>query len=342
MRIFKGLGEINDNSKPIIIAEACENHLGDINLAIQMIEKAKAAGADVIKFQHHLRDHEMVKGLKMSNNFEEDLYDFLGRCSLDINQHIRLNNCCEDLGIKYLCTPFCKEAAEELLKYNLISTAKIGSGELLDFRLLDFLIDKNVSLILSTGMSTLEEINTSVDFLNSKNADFSLLHCVSEYPPDPNDICIDTISFLKEKFQNQIIGFSCHTPDIYTALAAATLGAKIIEKHVTLDKSISCPDQSVSIDFSQLKNLVEGVSQIYKSRGVREKVFEIEQDIKSWARRIIVVKENLKAGDFLSESNLTTLRAGEGISSERFFYFLGKEINQDILAGSKLVEDMIL
>ena len=114
MRSFKGLSELNDNSKPIIIAEACENHLGDINVAIKMIEKAKEAGADVIKFQHHLRDFEMVKGLKMSNNFDEDLYDFLGRCSLDISQQITLKKCCDDLGIEYLCTPFCKEAAAEL------------------------------------------------------------------------------------------------------------------------------------------------------------------------------------------------------------------------------------
>ena len=287
-------------NKPIIIAEACENHLGDINVAIKMIEKSKVAGADVIKFQHHLRDFEMVKGLKMSNNFDEDLYDFLGRCSLDISQQVTLKKCCDDIGIEYLCTPFCMEAAAELCKFNLISTAKIGSGELLDFRLQDYLINEKISLILSTGMSTLDEIFTSVNFLESRNADFALLHCVSEYPPDPNDISVDTISLLKEKIPNHIIGFSCHTPDIYTALAAVTLGAKIVEKHVTLDKTVSCPDQSVSIDFMQLQNLVEGIDQIHKSRGIRTEVFEIEKDIKSWARRVLVIKEDLKEGDFLN------------------------------------------
>ena len=153
-------------------------------------------------------------------------------------------------------------------------------------------------------MSTLDEIFNSVDFLESRNADFALLHCVSEYPPNPEDISVDTITLLKEKFPDQIIGFSCHTPDIYTALAAVTLGAKIVEKHVTLDKTVSCPDQSVSIDFTQLKNLVEGIEQIHKSRGTRTKVFEIEKDIKSWARRVLVIKEDLKKGEFLSISNL--------------------------------------
>ncbi len=341
MRVFSGLGEINEKSKPIIIAEACENHLGDINVAIKMIKKAKEAGADVIKFQHHLRDFEMVKGLKMSNNFDEDLYEFLGRCSLDISQHVMLKKCCEDIGIEYLCTPFCKEAAEELLKFNLISTAKIGSGELLDFRLIDYLVKESISLILSTGMSTLDEIFKSVNFLESKNAEFALLHCVSEYPPNPNDISLDTVSLLMRKFPNQIIGFSCHTPYIYTALAAATIGAKIIEKHVTLDKTISCPDQSVSIDFNELKNLVDGIDQIHKSRGIRTDVFEIEKDIKSWARRVLVVKDNLKKGDLLSMNNLTTLRAGEGISSEEFFNYIGRKLNRDVLAGSKLTDEML-
>ena len=341
MRIFNGLGGLDNNSKPKVIAEACENHLGDLNVARKMIEKAKDSGADVIKFQHHLRDFEMVKGLKMSNNFDEDLYDFLGRCSLNIKDHILLKKYCDEIGIEYLCTPFCKEAAEELIKFNLINTAKIGSGELLDFRLLDFLVNEKISLILSTGMSTIEEIEKSVRFLNNRNADYALLHCVSEYPPDPNDICLDTISLLKEKFPTKVIGFSCHTPTIYTSLAAVTLDALIIEKHVTLDKTIACPDQSVSIDFTEMKNLVDGIKQIYKGRGIRKKVFEIEKDIKSWARRILVINKDLKSGQKLSISNLTTLRAGKGISSEYFFDYLDKEIKTDVLKGTKLSDELV-
>ena len=208
MRSFKGLGGLQDNSKPLIIAEACENHLGDLDVAIKMVEKSFQAGADVIKFQHHLRDDEMIRGLTMSDNFNEDLYDFLGRCSLKIEDHIRLKSCCDTLGIKYLCTPFSKEAAKELLDNKLISTAKIGSGELLDFRLIDYLLNADISLILSTGMSTIEEINKSARFLNSKKSDFSFLHCVSEYPPKSNDICLDTLTLLMDKFPRNIIGFS--------------------------------------------------------------------------------------------------------------------------------------
>ena len=109
-----------------------------------------------------------------------------------------------------------------------------------------------------------------------------------------------------------------------------------------MDKTVSCPDQSVSIDFTQLKNLVEGIEQIHKSRGTRTKVFEIEKDIKSWARRVLVIKEDLKKGEFLSISNLTTLRAGVGISSEKFFNYLGRQLNKDVSSGSKLIDEMLL
>ncbi|MBI96857.1 CMP-N-acetylneuraminic acid synthetase [bacterium] len=341
MRLFKGVGGITQKSKPLVIAEACENHLGNIDIAIKMIEESSKAGADAVKFQHHLREHEMIRGLAMSANFDEDLYDFLGRCSLKINDHIRLKKCCDSLGIKYLCTPFCKEAAVELLDYNLIDTAKIGSGELLDFRLLDYLISSQIPLILSTGMSTIEEIQSAYDFLKSKDSDFCFLHCVSEYPPNPKDICLDTITFLRERFVDLIIGFSCHTPDIYTAFAAITLGANIVEKHVILDKNVSCPDQSVSIEFTQLKQLVDGINAIHSGRGFRRNVFENELEIKSWARRILVAKHDIGVGEKLSQDNLTTLRAGNGISSEYYFHFLGKTVISDIYSGMIISKQML-
>ena len=144
---------------------------------LKMISESKNAGCEVIKFQHHLRDKEMVKGLNMSKNFNEDLYDF-GRCSLNIQQHILLKNECERLGIKYLCTPFCKEAAQELIENKLCETMKIGSGEMQDFRLLDFLTKEGINLILSTGMSTLKEIDETI---NSLRKEMPLLHLCIVY-----------------------------------------------------------------------------------------------------------------------------------------------------------------
>lgn len=341
LRSFKGLGGLNSESKPIVIAEACENHLGDIDVAKEMIKLAKNSGAEVIKFQHHLRDFEMIKGLKMSGNFDEDLYDFLGRCSLNIDQHIELKKTCEENNIKYLCTPFCKEAAAELLENNLLDCVKIGSGEMLDFRLLDFLANKKISMILSTGMSESSEIKKTFEFLSKKNADFAFLHCISEYPPSYEDINLDSVSSLQEKFPNNIIGFSCHTPSIYTGLAASILGAKIIEKHVIIDKNQKCPDQEVSISFEELKDLCEGIKLLYKSRGNSRKVFEKEKEIRSWARRVILASKTIKPGDYFNEQNLTTMRAGEGLSSEYFFELIGKKSSKFFEVNEYITEDSL-
>lgn len=341
MRSFKGFGGLTSESKPIVIAEACENHLGDIDIAKKMIFLAKDAGAEVIKFQHHLRDFEMIKGLKMSTNFDEDLYDFLGRCSFNIDQHIELKKTCEENNIKYLCTPFCKEAAAELIENNLIDCAKIGSGEMLDFRLLDFLANKKVSMILSTGMSESSEIEKTFQFLSEKNVDFAFLHCISEYPPTYDDINLDSIVTLKQKFPNNIIGFSCHTPSIYTGLAASILGAKIIEKHVIIDKTQKCPDQEVSISFAELKDLCQGISLLHKSRGNKRKVFEKEKEIRSWARRVIIASQNIKSGEDFNENNITTMRAGDGLSSEYFFDLIGKKSPKNFFLNDYITKDCL-
>ncbi len=337
-KYFPGLGGVSYGDKPLIIAEACENHLGNIDNAMQMIEESKAAGCEVIKFQHHIRDKEMIKGLKMSNNFDEDLYEFLGRCSLNISQHILLAKECNRIGIQYLCTPFCKEAAEELIEKKLCETMKIGSGEMQDYRLLNYLSEEKINLILSTGMSTLKEIEETYAFLKSRNASFSIMHCVSEYPPIYEDVKLDTISFLRKKFPDICIGFSCHTPTIYSSIAAATIGVEFIEKHVTLDPSVDCPDKDVSLTFSQITELCNAIIYIYKSRGTREEVMEKEKEIRSWARRIIVSTREIKKGEIFTEDNITTLRAGEGLSSKYFFELLNKPSKVFIEKGSKLKE----
>ena len=226
------------------------------------------------------------------------------------------------------------------IKYKLLDTVKIGSGELLDFRLLDYLVKSKISIILSTGMSSIKEIETTNKFLTFRNSDFCFLHCVSEYPPLPEDICLDTLTLLIRKFPELIIGFSCHTPDIFTSLAAVTLGAKIVEKHVILDKNITCPDQSVSLEFPKLLELTQGIQAIVASRGIRENVLESEMPIRDWARRVLVAKDQIPQGAKLDEKNMTTLRAGnKGISSEFYFDYIGKKSIKNISPGDILLDD---
>ena len=327
---FNGLGVITENSPTIIIAEACENHLGSIETAVSMIKEAKSCGADFIKFQHHLRDKEMVRGLKMTDNFGEDLYDFLGRCSLKIDQHIYLAEKCKEVGIGYLCTPFCLEAAQELYSYGLSSTVKIGSGEMLDFRLLGWLAKQNIPMVISTGMSKKAEIDTTVEFLKSQQAEFALLHCVSEYPPIEGDIYLDTITSLKARYPDTVIGFSCHTQNPYSAYGAVTLGAKIVEKHFTLDGTIDCPDQHVSLEPEVFSALVAGIRSIERSRGVKNDVLDAEQGVRGWARRIVVAKRDIEENELLTEENTTVKRAGRGECSSQYYSMLNRKLSKAI------------
>ena len=329
------------NYNVCIIAEACENHLGDMDTAKRMIDLAKIAGCNIVKFQHHRPEFEMKRGLKMSSNFNEDLYDFLLRCSLSIDQHKELYDYCNQAGIQYLCTPFCKEAAEDLVEAGLGDMFKIGSGEMNDFPLLKYLSDNKKKMLISTGMSSLDEIDETVVFLKSVGANFSLFHCVSEYPPSNSDIALDTISLLIKKYPDIDIGFSCHTPSIYTSLAAVTLGARFVEKHFILDKTQSCPDQTVSIDFEDLCSLVQGIRCLQEARGTRNTIYSKELEIRNWARHIVVAKTDIDPGDVITENNITTMRAGNGISSKYFYKLIGKTVSKYFKSGEALSNDFL-
>jgi N-acetylneuraminate synthase len=307
-----------------------------------MVDKAIAAGCDVIKFQHHLPDREMIRGLPMSGNFTEDLYDFLCRCSLSLGQHEELYNYCEESGIIYLCTPFCKEAAMELVEKGLGDVFKIGSGEMNDLPLLAYLAENKKKMLLSTGMSTIEEIDEVVRFLESIGADFALFHCVSEYPAKDEDLSVSTVKTMQRRYPGVRIGYSCHSKSIYPSIAAVALGASYIEKHVIVDPTVSCPDQSVSITFEEMSELCEAIKVITSCMGTREGVFEKENEIREWARHTIVASCKISSGEEITENNITTKRAGRnGISSREYYKILGRSAKHTIEEGEVVTYDVL-
>ena len=319
-----------------IIAEACENHFGDLDIAKKMIEAAKECGCNAIKFQHHIPDEEMLPSVPVSENFSEPLYDFLTRCSLSIDQHNELRDHCIDTGIEYLCTPFSYRAAVELYDIGL-RAFKIGSGEMTDLPTLKA-IASNLGrpMLISTGMSTLEEIDLTYRMLVDMQTPLCLLNCVSEYPPEYDDLNLKVISEMQERYRDAIIGHSDHTPDIYTSLAAVTLGAVVIEKHVTLDKSWAGPDQSVSIDFTQMTELVDGTRKIEAALGSVKRVHEKEEQIRTWAFRSLVVNRALKVGDVLTRNDLSSKRPGTGIPSKDIAKVVGRTVARSIPANTLL------
>jgi sialic acid synthase SpsE len=306
-----------------IIAEACDNHLGNMDTAREMIRQAKAAGADCIKFQHHLPDEEMLReGVPMSANFNMPLYDFLKLYALTLDQHKELKQYCDELGIIYLCTPFSKKAAEEIRPF--VPAFKIGSGELTDIPTLKVIASFGKPMILSTGMSLLEEIQETLDAVLPINKEVLLTNCTSEYPPKYEDVNLGVIKQMEERFQ-LIIGHSDHTPDIYTCFAAVAMGAKIIEKHLILDRRQPGPDQSVSIEPYELYQLVQGIRRIEAAMGNTKTINDLEKPIRAWAHRSIVSLVDIPEGTAISQDMVWTKRPGTGIPAKKMDEVVGKK-----------------
>lgn len=330
-----GKRAIGGNASVFIIAEGCDNHFGDLGAAKEMARLAKLAGCDCIKFQHHLPDEEMLPDVPMSSNFDIPLYDFLKRYSLSLQQHIEIKRYCEDIGIIYLCTPFSLKAARELNDIG-VEAFKIGSGEMTDIPTLLRIAEMGKPMIISTGMSTLDEIKRTHRALSGSIAPLAFTNCVSEYPPKYEDINLLVLLDLQQQFSDVVIGHSDHTPELYTSFAAVALGAKIVEKHVTLSKTTPGPDQSVSIDFNDLHNLVDGIRKIELSMGSNKIVHPSEESIRTWAFRSIVSVRKIISGHVITQEDLWSKRPGTGIPSYKMDEIIGKKASHDIPSNTLL------
>ncbi len=322
--------EIGPDQPCYIIAEACDNHLGNMDVAREMCLQSKLAGADAVKFQHHLADEEMLPDVPMSDNFETPLYEFLKENALTLDQHRNLMSYCQEIGIQYMCTPFSYKAAEEMCGIGL-EAIKIGSGEMTDIpSLVKMSTTFNRPMIVSTGMCTFEEIDETYEALTKVGTSLALTYCISEYPPAYEDMNLGVIQVMKNRYPKAVIGHSDHTPDLFTCFAAVTMGARIIEKHVILDKRQPGPDQSVSIDFRDLADLVNGIRKIEISLGSEKKVHHREKQIREWAFRSIVTTRFIKAGETIGEDMIWSKRPGTGIPSRLRTSILGRKAIKDI------------
>jgi len=321
--------DLFENKKTYIIAEACDNHMGSTHAAIEMCRQAKLAGCDCIKFQHHIPDEEMLREVPMSSNFDIPLYDFLKRYAFTLDQHRKVMEYCNEIGIDYLCTPFSLKAACELNELG-VSMFKIGSGEMTDIPTLKKIAEFGKPMIISTGMSTIDEISETYDELVKYDIPFAFTNCVSEYPPQYEDINLGVINLMRHKFPKAVIGHSDHTPDLFTCFAAVAIGAKIIEKHVILSKQTPGPDQSVSIDFMDLYHLVDGIRKIEKAMGSEKKIHEREKEIRNWAFRSIVSIRKIKKGEIINEDMIWSKRPGTGIPSKQMNKVIGRKAICDI------------
>ena len=314
-----------------VIAEACDNHLGDLAVAKEMVRQAKACGVDAIKFQHHLPDEEMLKeGVPMSGNFNIPLYEFLQRYALKLDQHYELFQYCKALGITYLCTPFSLKAARELNEMGL-GAFKIGSGELTDLPTLKVIASFGKPMILSTGMAEWGEIDETIAALRPINEQIILMNCISEYPAKHSDVNLNVIPEMSARY-DVTVGHSDHTPDIYTSIGAVALGAKVVEKHFILDRRQPGPDQSVSIEPYEFYELVKGVRRVEEALGGSKKVHDLEKPIRSWAHRSVVSLRAIPKGSRITVDMVWTKRPGTGIPAKHLEEVVSRTAACDIPA----------
>ncbi len=316
--------------KVLIIAEAGVNHNGDINLAKKLIEQAAKAGADVVKFQTFKANSCVSVSAKKAKYQlettakEESQLEMIKKLELSYESHFELMKHCKKHGIAFLSTPFDLESVEFLRGLDL-PYFKIPSGEITNLPYLKAVAKCKKRVLLSTGMANLGEIEAALTILRKNGTrNITLLHCNTEYPTPFEDVNLNALKTLKEAFKLEV-GYSDHTEGIVASLGAVALGAVVIEKHFTLDKTMEGPDHRASLEFEELKALCKGIRELEKALGSGiKKASKSEAKNKIIARKSLVAKREIQKGEKFSIENLTTKRPGSGISAMRYEEYLGK------------------
>lgn len=324
-------------NKVLIIAEAGVNHNGNLDLAKKLVDEAISAGVDIIKFQTFKAENLVTKNANMADyqksNTGENHSQFEMLKKLELNQEnfIELSNYCKERNISFLSTGFDLDSLAFLETLNM-GLWKVPSGEITNLPYLEFLGKFNQPVIVSTGMSNIQEIADAINVLVKSGTDIekiSILHCNTDYPTPFCDVNLNAISTIRNQFKLNV-GYSDHTQGTEVSVAAVALGATIIEKHFTLDKNMSGPDHKASLDPTELKNLVMQIRNIESALGKYEKIATTSESKNiAIARKSIVAKKNIVKGEVFTKDNLTTKRPGSGISPMNWYNVLGTKASRD-------------
>jgi sialic acid synthase SpsE len=336
MKIKINNKEITDNKRPFYVAEAGINYDGDFKKCFELIDAAKSAGADAIKFQTHLAEHEMLDTkIMLAHSKKETVFDLMKKCELTLKQHKKLKKYCEKKKIIFLSTPFSIQAAD-LLKKISVKAIKIGSGECNNLPLIEHVAKFKKPTIISTGMNSLASITKTFNFAKKINNKIILMHCISMYPAPSSKSMLDTIPVFKKIFKCPV-GFSDHSDDIYLAVAAVALGANIIEKHFTVSKKWSGPDIKLSITPDKFKKMVEVCNEVHSSKGIRNKILKEEIPVTNFAFASVVTLKKIKKNEKFSKKNIWVKRPGTGkIPAKDLDKIFNKRSNKTLLENCQL------
>ena len=331
-------------NRTLIIAEAGVNHNGDINLAKQLVDVAADSGADYVKFQTFNAERIVTKTAdkaeyqKQSSDSSESQFEMLKWLELSVEMHLELIEHCEHRSIKFLSTGFDIQSVDLLVGLGL-SLIKIPSGEITNLPFLRYIGSLGLPVILSSGMSTMKEIADALLILEQTGlprAQITVLHCTTEYPTPMDEVNLRAMNSIRNTL-GVAVGYSDHTLGIEVSVAAAALGASVIEKHFTIDRALPGPDHKASLEPDELFAMVKAIRNIEVALGsdVKEPTISEIKNIRI-ARKSILAGRKIEIGEILSASNLVIKRPGDGVSPMRWDHLIGQIASREYLPDEKI------
>ena len=319
--------------KVYTIAEIGQAHDGSLGILHSYIDALSKTGVNAVKFQTHIAEAEssIYEPFRVKFSYEdENRFNYWKRMSFTIEQWIEIKKHCDDVGLDFISSPFSQEAIDLLEKIG-VEKYKVGSGEVNNLLMLEKLSKTGKEIIISSGLSSYKELDKTVSFLQSRSVDFSILQCTTAYPTSPKNWGLNVVKTLKDLY-NVPIGFSDHSGDIFSSLAAVSLGASIIEFHAVFDKRMFGPDSSSSLTINQISQLVKGISEISESLSYPiDKDLANFKELKNIFEKSLAVNKNLKKGHKISFNDLEAKKPkGYGVDANKFEMVINKRINKSL------------
>lgn len=329
----------------LTIAEIGQAHEGSLGIAHSYIDALSETGVDAIKWQMHIAEAESSEAEPFRVNFsyeDKNRMDYWKRMEFTFEQWLGIKSHCEKLGMEFICSPFSNAAVESLEKLG-VKRYKIGSGEVSNFLMLEKIANTGKEVLLSSGMSSFNELDKTIKFLEDKACPISILQCTTAYPTAPESWGLNVIQELKNRYPYRI-GFSDHSGDIYAGLAAAALGAEILEFHAVFDKLIFGPDSKASLTLNQIKSLVQGLNEIKLAANnpVNKSDNSSFSELKNIFEKSLAVNKDLSKGHIITIDDLEAKKPkGQGINTEVFTKIIGKKLEVNKKAWDFLKEEDI-
>tara|TARA_B100001996_G_scaffold338035_1_gene290267 strand:+ start:531 stop:1565 length:1035 start_codon:yes stop_codon:yes gene_type:complete len=339
-----GNRKINSKENPLIIAEIGINHNGNIDQAIEIADSAIKSGAEILKHQTHIPDEEMSVEAKKTipGNSKKSIYNIIKSCALTESDERKLMNYIKSKKKIFISTPFSKAAVDRLIKFD-VPAFKIGSGEWNNLELIKYICKFKKPIIMSTGMSYLNELIPTINYINKKKIPLALMHCTNLYPTPLEKSRLNSITQMLKIFKKNIIGYSDHTVGLYACFTALSLGALIIEKHYVDSHSRKGPDVSCSMDKNQLKELIKASKLIKASLPGKKEPLKEEKVTMNFAFSSVVSKRPIMIGEKLTRKNICLKRPGNGyFNSKDFLKILGKKTRKNIKPNVQIKKNDIL